>query len=332
MPASGVRCEENVLSEGNYGPTMLDPLELCQAILHLGPEEEVDLHAEKEMKRHYLEYRASQKKHLAALAYMVNGKEYGSLLDALLREASLENLGIRFLKPDLKENWDFNTPTKTLVLMGNGTGVLERFSYDSFRLDKWDRQQQIQRDNVMIRGFISKFYYPQSIITESEDPLAGPKRMYVPKLMMLEDMWKRIRSTGMVPFEIRVCAYTKTARHIYDLDLVNNAMIKDFRGGQAPLRNKAERGIIDYLNFDTVLASTDMKDVVKRAFINLFESEFTTAPDLAHSMHITPQMAGNALTAIVTRGLAVKEGTAPREIYTINSESLANRAKKLESA
>ncbi|MDD4307995.1 MAG: hypothetical protein PHU53_04215 [Thermoplasmata archaeon] len=309
---------------------MTEPLELCQAILHLGPEEEVDLHAEKELKRHFYEYNASQKKALASLSFMINGKEYDSLLEAIRDEEHLENAGIRFLRPDLKENWDFNTPAKTLVLLEKGMGWLERFSYDPYSLDKWDRNQQIQRENVMIRGFLARFYYPQSIITESEDPLAGPGRPYIPKLTMLEDLWTHVRESGMVPFEIRVCAYTKTARYTYDLDLINNTMLKDFRGGQSPLRNLAKRTMIDYLNFDTVLAATDMKDLVKRAFINLFESEFATAPDIAYSMHITNQNATNALNAIVSRGLATKQGAAPREIYTIDSEGLANRAKKFE--
>jgi predicted transcriptional regulator len=149
---------------------------------------------------------------------------------------------------------------------------------------------------------------------------------------MLEDLWQHVRKNGMVVLELRVCAYTKTARYTFDLDLVNNVMLKDFRGGQSPLRNLAQRGIVDYLNFDMVLASTDMKDMVKRAFINLFESEYATAFDIAHSMHITNQMAANALNAIASRGLAIKEGSYPREIYSINSEALAEKALKLEKS
>jgi hypothetical protein len=311
---------------------MTDILELCQAILHLGSEEEVDLHAENELRRTFYEYQSVQKKPLASVTYMVNGREYSSLLEAMHREEELENLGLRFLKPDLKENWDFNTPSKTLVLMQNGMGVLERFSYDAFKLDKWDMHQQLQRDNVMIRGFPTWLYFPQSIKTKSIDPLAEAERPYVPKLVMLEDLWQHVRKNGMVVLELRVCAYTKTARYTFDLDLVNNVMLKDFRGGQSPLRNLAQRGIVDYLNFDMVLASTDMKDMVKRAFINLFESEYATAFDIAHSMHITNQMAANALNAIASRGLAIKEGSYPREIYSINSEALAEKALKLEKS
>ena len=318
------------LNEWAYGYGMTDPLELCQAILKLGPEEEVDYHAEKELKRWLLEYIATPKKPLADIAYMINGKEYASLLDAFVREEELENAGIRFLKPNLKENWDYNTPTKTIALMGKGMGWVEHFSYDTFSLDKWDRQQHIQRENVMIRAFITKFYYPESIKTKSEDPLAGPIRHYIPKVRLMEDMWNHIRSTGMVPFEIRVCTYTKNARYSYDLDLVNNTLLKDFRGGQATLRNKAERTVIDYLNFDTILAATDMKDIVKKTFINLFEMEQAIAFDISHSMGITDQMATNALNSIVHRGYAEKQGSAPREIYSINPEALAEQARKFE--
>ncbi|MBA3045556.1 MAG: hypothetical protein KKH41_04170 [Candidatus Thermoplasmatota archaeon] len=309
---------------------MTDILEFCQAILHMGLEEEVDLFAENELKRTFYEYKAAQKKPLAGVTYMVNGSEYASLLDAMHAEEKLENLGMRFMKPNLKENWDFNTPTKTLVLMGNGMGVLERFSYDSFKLDKWDKHQQIQRDNVMIRGYPTWLNYPQSIKTKSVDPLAAPIRPYIPKLITLEKLWDDIREHGMVVFELRVCAYTKTARFNYDIDLVNNVMLKDFRGGQSPLRNRAERSILDYFNFDMVLASTDMKEIVKKTFTNLFESKHATAFDFAHSMHITNQMAANALNAIVTRGLARKEGSSPREVYSIDPEALAESALKLE--
>jgi len=309
---------------------MTDTLELCQAILRLGSEEEVDFHAEKELKRTFLEYKAAPKKALASSMYMINGKEYETFLEAILAEDELENAGIRFLKPKLGENWDYNTPTKTIALMGNGMGWVEHFSYDAFSLDKWDKQQNIQRENVMIRGFVTKFNYPESIKSKSEDPLAGPKRLYIPKVLLLEELWEHIRSTGMVPFEIRICAYTKNSRYTYDLDLVNNTLLKDFRGGQAPLRNRAERTVIDYLNFDTVFAATDMKVIVKKTFINLFEMEKATAFDISHSMGITDQMAMNALNSIVHRGFAEKDGVAPREVYSIDPEALARQAKEFE--
>ena len=107
-------------------------------------------------------------------------------------------------------------------------------------------------------------------------------------------------------------------------------MLKDFRGGQAPIRNRAERTVIDYLNFDTIYASSDMKDMVKRVFLNLFEMEKATAIDISQSMGITPTMAMNALNSIAYRGFADKEGVAPRETYFINPEALAEQVKQFE--
>ncbi len=305
---------------------MKKPLELCQALVKFGPEEEVDFHAEKQLKRAFYEYRQAVKKSLASTQYMVNGKEYDFLLEALLEVEEVETAGIRFSKPNLDENWDFNTPTKSIVLVGNGVGWVDRFDYDSFSLQKWNKAQRVSRERVMIRAHPTKFYYPESIKTKSIDPLAGKKRHYIPKLMTLEELWQDIRSTGMVPFEIRVCTYTKDSRYSYDLNLIGNQLLKDFRGGQVPLRNKAERTAMDYMNFDMILAPTDMKDLVKKVFIELFEVKDATAFDVSHTMGITDTMARNCLDALVARNVAEAEGKPPRQSYSINLELLENEA------
>jgi hypothetical protein len=308
---------------------MSNVLELCQRILHFGSEAEVDYHAEKSLKRALFEYRQAPKKGLAKASYMVNGREYESLLLALGEVEVLRTAGIRFSNPNLEENWDYNVPTKAMALVGRGCGWVERFTYKSFSLDKWDRSQQIQRDNVMLRCFPSKFYFPQSIKTKSIDPRAEPERPFIPNLVTLEEFWRTVRSTGLVPLEIKICAYTKEVRYSYGIDLVTNRLLKDFRGGQVPLRNKAKRSSIDYLNFDMVLASTDMRELVKKVFIELFEVTEATAFDISHTMGITDVMARNSLDAIVARGIAEKEGRSPREMYFIRSESLALAAASL---
>jgi len=301
---------------------MTDPLKHCQTILHFGPEDEVDFHAEKQLKRAFTEYRQARSKTLATLQYMVNGEEYDSLLQAIAEVEILDTAGLRFVKPNLDENWDFNTPTKSIVLMGKGVGWVDRFDYHSFSLQKWDKSQHVQRERVMIRAFPTRFYYPQSIKTKSIDPLAGEKRLYIPKLMTLEELWSDIRNTGLVPFELRLCTYTKDSRFSYDLNLVDNHLLKDFRGGQVPMTNLAKRTAMDYMNFDMVLALTDMKDLVKRVFIELFEVKEATAFDISHSMGITDTMAKNCLDALVSRDVASAVGKPPRQIYSIDLEKL----------
>lgn len=308
---------------------MADVLEYCQSIMKFAPEEEVDLHAEKQLKRAFLEYKQGRKTPLASAMYLVNEDEHESLLEAMSNVAVLENGGIRFFKPNLKENWDYNTPTSKIMLVGDGMGVVERFEYDSFSLEKWSTDQEVQKELVMLRAFPTKFYVPMSIKTKSVDPLAGDPILYVPKLMTLEELWQDVRNKGLVPFEIKVCAYTRHSRFSYDLNLVDNILIKDFRGGQVPPKNRAVRTAMDYMNFDMVLASTDMKELVKKVFINLFEVKEATAFDISHTMGITDTMAKNALDAVVSRELADKIGKAPREIYSINPGHLGAAASEL---
>jgi len=308
---------------------MADILEYCQSIMKFAPESEVDLHAEKQLRRAFFEYKQARKTPLASVQYLINEDEYDSLLEAFAKVAVLETGGIRFLKPNLKENWDYNTPTSKIMLMGDGMGVVERFEYDSFSLEKWSAGQEVQRELVMLRAFPAKFYVPMSIKTKSVDPLAGDPILYVPKLMTLEEFWQDVRTKGLVPFEIKVCAYTRHSRHTYNLDLVDNKLLKDFRGGQVPPKNRAVRTAMDYMNFDMILASTDMKELVKKVFINLFEVKESTAFDISHTMGITDTMAKNALDAVVSRELADKIGKAPREIYSINPQRLEAAASEL---
>lgn len=301
---------------------MKNPLELCQDIMKFASADNVDMHAEKELKRAFFEYKQSQKRSLASASYLVNGVEYGSLLKAIIEIEKLQTLGIKFYKPNLEENWDYNVPTKSIALIGSGLGWVEKFDYKSFNLEKWDASQQMQRERVMLRAFPTRFYFPIPIKTKSIDPLAELPRAYIPKVVTLEELWNHIRSTGMVPLEIRLCAYTRNARYPYDLDLINNLMLKDFRGGQMPLTRKAVRSAMDYLCFDTVLAATDMKDLVKKVFIELFEVKEVTAFDISHSMGITDTMAKNALDALVAREVATRDGAPPRERYSFNPKLL----------
>lgn len=307
---------------------MPDALEYCQKIMKFGAAEEVDFHAEKQLKSAFYEYKQAKKTPLASSTYLVNEDEYSSLLKAMASVEELKTGGIRFFKPNMKENWDYNTPTSMVLLMGDGMGVVERFDYDSFALEKWDRNQEVIKELVMLRAFPTRFYMPMSIKTKSRDPQAGPPRLYTPKLLTLEEFWRDVRGKGLVPFEMRVCAYTRAQRFSYDIDLVNNILLKDFRGGQVPPRNRAARSAMDYLNFDMILASTDMKELVKKVFINLFEVKESTAFDISHTMGITETMARNGLDAVVSRNLAGKTGRAPRETYKIDPKLIEEAARE----
>lgn len=301
---------------------MEETLALCNRIINFSRTEEIDVYAEKQLRKAFMEYRAMQKVPLADVRYIVNGTKYTSLLEAVVGNEALETLEIHFFRPRMQENWDYNKPTRKLVLLGQGLGGVQVFDYDPYSLKKWDGSQTMKMEKVMLRGFISHFYYPRSIKSKTLAMQGEAVRPYVPKLKTLERVWEEIRETGVLPLQLHISAYTPDSRYNYELDMIDNVALRDFRGGVVPLRDRADRKSMDYFNFDKILASTDMRDLVKRVFVALFDMKQATAFDMAHSFKITDQMAKNSLDAIVARGLADKEGYPPREIYEINTENL----------
>jgi len=301
---------------------MEERLALCRKIIDFSQTEEIDLFAEKQLRKALVEYKSMKKTPLAEIRYIVNGKKFTSLLEAMLEFEELETLEIHFFKPKMSENWDYNVPTKKLVLLGHGLGGVQVFDYDPYSLKKWDGSQSMKKEKVMIRGFITQFYYPQSIKSKTAGIDQGEVRLFVPALKTLEMVWKDVRESGVLPIQLHISAFTPDNRYNYELDLTNDTVLKDFRGGVVPLRSRAERESIDYFNFDKILASTDMRDLVKKVFITLFDMNDITPIDIALSFKITDTMAKNSLDALVTRGLADKEGYPPREIFEINSNNL----------
>ena len=301
---------------------MSEFLEAAGEIIKFQTEDEVDIFAEKQLKTALYEFQAVKRVPLSEIRWIVNGQRRLSLIESILEFKELQTLEIHFFKPNMKGNWDFDMPTKKIVLLGHGLGGVETFHYDSLKLNKWDMSQGVKRSKVMIRGFIMDYYFPRSIKTKSRESLDQLKRYFIPQLMTLEDLWQVVRATGVVPFSFKVSLYTQQERLTYNIDLVNNRLIKDFRGGVILVKEKATRSSLDNYNFDRILAATDMKDKVKKVFVTLYDMKHATASDLSFSFGMTDNMARNCLDAIVTRGFASKEGTAPMEVYEINSKNL----------
>ncbi len=309
---------------------MADVTGVIGEIIKFQKDDEVDQFTVKKLNSAYYEHRAIQRTPLAELRWVVNGNKRLSLLESFLEFEELRTLEIHFFKPNMKQNWDYDVPTKKVVLLGHGLGGVETFHYDSLKLNKWDLSQGVKRSKVMIRGFISNFYYPMSIKTKLKDDQDALNRIFIPELMTLENIWQIVRTTGVVPFTLHLCLYTQTERITYYLDLVNNQLIKDFRSGVISVKEKANRSSMDNYNFDRVLASTDMKDKVKKVFIALYDMNHATASDISFSFGMTDNMARNCLEALVTRGFASKEGVSPREVYEINSLDLEEAVAKMD--
>ena len=306
----------------------MDVLEKCEAVIRMGPEDEVDEYAIKEMRKRVKAHMQKEHRYLSDVAFIINGKMYESLLDALLEVDSIKSIDIAFLRPDINENWDFDRPTKIIKAIEGGFGGVAFFNYNPKAIDKWANAGELIEKKAMIRVFPVDVYVPRSIATMSKYVQEDPPRPIVPDLWTMEYAWMKMKELGALPLTVRVCVYTKEERFSYDIDIIKGKLIRDFRAERMPVTRKAVRDPEDYFYFDRIYASEDLPPLTRNIFEAIFESDGFTAADISHFFNITMDMANNNIRALLKRGLLDTEGQPPYETYKVTTELLKRKMKK----
>lgn len=304
----------------------MEILEKCRSVIEHGPKSEIDEYSLKEMKKYVKSHLHNDGPYLSELAFLINGRQYEHIYDALIAEDDVETIDIRFLKPKLDEVWDFDAPTQTIKMMKGGFGGIAFFNYDPKALDKWAKAGELIEKKAMIRAFPVDFFVPRSIATMSKHLGEDPPDVLIPQLWTMESMLKNMREVGALPITVRICAYTKEERFAYDIDLLRNRLLRDPRAGKMQPTQRVKRSPEEYFYFDRIYASLKMGHLPKAIFEAVFESDGLTASDISHFFRITTEMAVNNLKALEKRGLLNVEGKPPFETYGVTHEILEKGA------
>ena len=299
-------------------------------LLAFAPQEEVDAYARKQLKQAMKEYLSKSPPHLARIAYTMNNMRYLSFPVAVMEVDEPHDFQISFYKPDLKKNWDFNLPLKTVHVGRKGMGWMKHFNYDPFSLNKWGDFQYAKKKTVMLRAFIENYFVPESIKTASKTLGEEKERKYIPRLRMIDELWDDIHS-GVIPFQVKICIYTKQDRYTFSLNLVEGTLLQDFRAGRVSPKNLVRRKPMESLLFDEVFASIDLPPLPRKVMRIAFESKNISVPDLSHIFGISTQMAENNLKSLATRGIIKMVGRPPSQVYEIDMEGLARLEKQLKA-
>ena len=298
-------------------------------LLAFSPEEEVDTYARNQFKRAIKEYRAKSAPALARISYIMSSMRYLNFPQAIKEVDEPHDFQISFYKPDLKMNWDFNLPVKTVYVGQKGMGWMKYFNYDPFSLKKWGDFQYAKKKTVMLRAFMEHFFVAESIKTASRTLGEEKERSYIPQLRTVDELWQDIRS-GVIPFQIVVCLYTKEERYAFSLDLVDGTLLKDFRAGKVSPRTLVKRRAIDSLLFDEVFASVDLPPLPRKLMRLAFESKSISVPEVSHIFGVSAQMAENNLKALESRGIISMVGKPPSQVFEIDMDGLASLQKRLK--
>ncbi|MCK4717644.1 MAG: hypothetical protein KAT70_03155 [Thermoplasmata archaeon] len=295
--------------------------EACEKLLAFAPQEDVDDYARKQLRQEFTKRKGVKLQTLARIEFVVNKHQTPNLLEALANVETIEEMGANFTGMSMKPIWEYDTPTRRLKVDKLGRGRILHFPRRRTASGVgWDPLGDPFMERAMLRVYTTKWFIPENIhaVTERPDDVPPAKP---PGLLPPHVWWEKVRSMGLVPFEVVVCAYTQEKRFMFTLDLVNNVSYKDFRQGLFS-RKREERDVLDFMYLDTAFATNKLKEIQKRAMTYLFEVESATAQEVAHGFKITEKMAQNHLFGLVKKGLLRSEGQGRLEIYSPDLENL----------
>jgi len=304
---------------------MPDILEKCEKIMNFAPDPMVDNYAKKQLDLNLKKYQNSIERRLADISFLIDDKHYPSFLDAIYENKEWNEIEIQFFHPNTQEVWEYDTPTRLIKINQQGKGALMVFHVDPFSLNQWNSKQEPIIEPAMFMSYLAYFYSPESIKAHTkkfdEKPLIPPK-----PLCPLAELWEDIRKKGIVPFQIAICAYTQKRRYLYQLNILDNFILKDFRDGKIPIANRIFRQPMDYFYLDRLLSLQELPDLAKKVLQVFFELDEANVADIEIGLGITEKMAKDNINALAKRGLIDTIGKPPRAKYMINLDNVKKAA------
>ncbi len=197
--------------------------------------------------------KVKQMKYEALLDMMIkfNTMPYESFYQFIDRR--MKALELIFTAPRKWGEWHFNDPVKEIRVLPSGLGAL-KYVDGEINPQKWILEN-VPYTKVMVRFIILRAY---------------PQKAY--GLLTPEKFFGLVHE-GVVPYVVRVVAYSKERRYKMDINLVNNEVMADFRWGKIPPRLFKRRSVQEYFIFDKIYASLDINHFPKMVFEAIFESD-----------------------------------------------------------
>ncbi len=291
----------------------------CRLLLEFAPEGEVDTYAMNQMENALLKYLNTRRPHLSEVMYAVNRYIYPTLFHAFHNVEKPKEIILKFKRWE-KTGWRYDVPTRVIKINENSRGGFTAFASNKRGIHAEVNKKEMRNEIAMFRIGITHWFYPESITTVSKKTVEDER--YPPPLMNIQEFWQHVRSTGVIPFQIRLCAYTKSTRVAFNIDLLRNRQLRDFRDGKVGVGSFVARAPIHLLYLDRALSSPHIPDLQKRVLEVVFESKGMGAGDIAHIFDIPEKMARNHLEGLVKKGLLKAEGKPPAQFFVADLENI----------
>lgn len=287
-------------------------------ILEYAPSEMLDQYAKNRLLEEMENYKNRHYTSLAKYKMIIDESE-GDFYDLLLK-LDFKFIEIIVDEPCFEGVWSYNAPIKKIKIAHEGLGFAH-ILIGKIDREKW-RSDEGKGNKVMVRSYVTKYYQPITIKMVSHMIEPSPPKF---SLRTLENLVKDIVTQGVVPFEIKLLIYTPVQRFSLTLDLVNSTIVSDPREGKMNPRLYKSREPMEYLMFDSAVASMNLPPIAREILEILLESEGLTLFEISHILNTSIEVAKNNLNALINRNLVVVDESSKPTKYLINAEILRNR-------
>ncbi len=293
------------MSRAPTGSPPPPPLAEFETLGRFAPPRVHDGFSQTNLRRRLAEYTLRSVSPAAHVVLRLDGAEQPSWVPLFLGARPPRKIGLGFHRhTGSPETWEFVPPPSALAFTPGGSGVIMTLDFDPTSLDPWRHADRGVQETCLVRISLRECYVPRSIRQEqgarSETlPTAAPGELFTPG-----EFVEFVRTTGIVPFQVALLAYTSETRYRYEIDLVHNVLLKDPRAGKMPLSSFEPRPVRLLHGLDRTVARGDLPLLPRRILETLFESQGLNVVEAATIFGVSPDLAEGSLRTLVARGYA----------------------------
>jgi hypothetical protein len=240
------------------------------------------------------EYAPRRRERVAPFRLTVDGRPYDTVHRALADPAaSFNNVELKLVDPPTDPRvWEWLVPFDRIVFSPDGSA--EIFALGSAGTSR----------RAMARLLLREHYVPRA---RSEVESTGSSSATDELRMQLDPLHAAVqfaRERGVIPFAIALLLYQSGERARFELDLVDEVLLRDPRAGRLAITRRVHRSSRVSNAVDRYLARGDLPMTSARALELLVETHGLTPLELGHIQGGVRELGGSALQGLVARGLA----------------------------
>ncbi len=251
---------------------------------------------------------------IARLAWDLDGTPLRGLAGLLKTEHFPGKVRVRATEPVMERvAWDFTTPLSAVVFDAKGAGRITYYTFTPHADTPWSPADPGSSEPCVVRFSVREAYVPMSLKQE-EEQRSGKALPQPPfDLFSPAEFSRFVTHHGVVPLRVGLLAYTTKSRHVYDLDFVNNLLVRDHRGGRMSVSQRVVRSTRLYHSLDRFVARRTLPVVPNRILELLFETDGLSPSEVGKILEISRDLASASLDTLVARQKAILDRS--RGIY-----------------